>query len=315
MGVLTMRVIASLLAVFAFVTVLPANLAQAADKRVLIIGIDGVRPDALASAATPSLDRLVAEGAYAEPTLILGERYRENNTVSGPSWSSILTGVWADKHGTHDNTFEGKNYEEYPHFFTRVKEAHPDAQTVSMVSWAPIDEHIVSDADIRHVESLPPGDDRMQREEQMDKAMAAAAAQVLNEEDPVAMFVYFHQPDAAGHGIGFSPEVPEYINAIENVDARVGEVLAALRNRPDHVNEDWLIIVCTDHGGLGTRHGSGHDDPEIYEVFLIISGPSAQRGSIEAQTYLVDVAVTALAHLGIEADPAWDLDGNPVGLR
>ncbi|MGB1841464.1 MAG: DUF4983 domain-containing protein [Longimicrobiales bacterium] len=30
---------------------------------------------------------------------------------------------------------------------------------------------------------------------------------------------------------------------------------------------------------------------------------------------MVDVAVTALTHLGIPVDPSWQLDGRPVGLR
>ncbi|HUS39634.1 MAG TPA: hypothetical protein VMX74_09300 [Pirellulales bacterium] len=48
---------------------------------------------------------------------------------------------------------------------------------------------------------------------------------------------------------------------------------------------------------------------------LIVSGPSAKRGKIEGPTFLVDVPVTALHHLGVEIDPAWKLDGHPVGLK
>ena len=79
-------------------------------QRVLVIGIDGVRPDALAAAKTPNLDKLIKTSAFADSTQILGTRYSKNNTISGPGWSSILTGVWADKHGVHDNEFKGKNY-------------------------------------------------------------------------------------------------------------------------------------------------------------------------------------------------------------
>jgi hypothetical protein len=34
-----------------------------------------------------------------------------------------------------------------------------------------------------------------------------------------------------------------------------------------------------------------------------------------APVEIVDVAVTALAHLGVAIDPAWGLDGKAVGLR
>lgn len=54
------------------------------EGRVLVIGIDGVRPDALRIADTPAIDELISAGAFTNNTKILGERYRENETISGP---------------------------------------------------------------------------------------------------------------------------------------------------------------------------------------------------------------------------------------
>ena len=119
------------------------------EARVLVIGIDGVRPDALRIADTPAIDELISEGAFTNNTKILGDRYRENETISGPGWSSFLTGVWADKHGVNDNTFRGQNYDEYPHFFVHLKRAFPEAITGSFVDWEPIDTFILRDADVR----------------------------------------------------------------------------------------------------------------------------------------------------------------------
>src|SRR5262245_37440501 len=132
------------------VLVLSACALNAAEpvKKVLYVGIDGTRFDAIEKANTPNLDGLIADGIYSPTCLILGERYRKNDTVSGPGWSSILTGVWADKHGVHDNKFAGTNYQEFPHFFARLKETRPAARTVSLVTWKPIHEKIVSAADV-----------------------------------------------------------------------------------------------------------------------------------------------------------------------
>jgi predicted AlkP superfamily pyrophosphatase or phosphodiesterase len=279
-------------------------------KKVLFIGIDGCRFDSIQAADTPNLDRLMAEGCYDADCQILGDRYTGNDTVSGPGWSSILTGVWADKHGVDNNDFKVKHYDQYPHFFAHLKEVRPTAYTASVVSWIPIQQHITSAADVSKL--FPPvGKDYTDA----DILAAKAAAKILTESDPAVLFIYIGQVDETGHKDGFHPTVPTYIKAIENADACVGMVLDAVRARKTFDQEDWLILVTADHGGKGTGHGGGHNVPEIRNSFVIVSGPSARRGPLEEQTFLVDVPVTALAHLGIAADPKWNLDGHPIGLK
>jgi predicted AlkP superfamily pyrophosphatase or phosphodiesterase len=280
-------------------------------RRVLVIGIDGVRPDALAAARTRNLDRLIRAGAFADTTQILGTRYSKSNTISGPGWSSILTGVWADKHGVHDNEFEGKNYKQFPHFFRRLKDQFPEARTASFVDWSPIDEHIVSAADLK--KNYPSANVGEYIEH--DAEIARDASRHLRDGDPHATMVYFGSVDETGHKVGFHPSVKPYVAAIEVIDGHVGQLLKAIEGRPSYKQENWLILVSTDHGGRGTGHGDGHKVPEIRTVFLIVSGTAAEQGKIQKQTYLVDLPVTALVHLGVKIDPAWKLDGQPVGLK
>src|SRR5688500_13826017 len=54
----------------------PAAAAEPA-KKVLVIGIDGCRFDALKQADAPHLDALMAAGAVAQPTRIFPAHYRE----------------------------------------------------------------------------------------------------------------------------------------------------------------------------------------------------------------------------------------------
>lgn len=284
-------------------------------KKVLIIGIDGCRPDALTQAETPNLDSLIANGIFTDECQILGERYTGNNTISGPGWSSILIGVWADKHGVDDNEFTDPNYDEYPHFFQRLKEARPAAVTISIADWEPITSKIVKSADVatHSVDAEPKNGTNPHPEN--DVVVTQDAVEQLKTADPDAMFVYLGQVDETGHRYGFHPRVKRYMDAIERVDVHVGEILAALASRENAQQEDWLILVTSDHGGRGTGHGDGHQVPEIRNSFLIVSGAAAARGRFEQTTYLVDVVPTALAHLGIEIDPEWNLDGRPVGLK
>ena len=89
----------------------------AREPKVLLIGIDGVRPDALVAADTPAIDALVADGC------ITLEASTSRYTVSGPAWSNVLCGVWPDKHRSTDNRFLITDYERFPSLFTLAKRA------------------------------------------------------------------------------------------------------------------------------------------------------------------------------------------------
>lgn len=280
-------------------------------KKALLIGIDGTRFDALETAHTPHLDALMDDGVYTDNCLILGPRYKKNDTISGPGWSSILSGVWADKHGVDDNTFEGKNYDEFPHFFVLLKQQQPDARTVSHVTWTPIEEHIVQGADVH-------ADHSIDIEEGFIKSDTQATDETVKqiaETDVDCAFIYFHQTDFQGHTNGFHPSVKPYVQAIANVDVHIGRVIEAIRARDSYAEEDWLIVVTSDHGGIGKNHINGHNVPEILRSFLIVSGDSAGRGRFEEQTYIVDASATVLTHLGVELEERWRLDGRPRGLK
>jgi predicted AlkP superfamily pyrophosphatase or phosphodiesterase len=274
------------------------------------MGIDGTRYDSIQAASAPNLKDLAKNGIYADNCLILGDRYQKNDTISGPGWSTILCGVWADKHGVHDNTFNGRKYGEYPHLFARLKEQQQDARTASFVTWKPIDEFITSAADVHAF-----WEDDTKDYVKFDASTAEASLKELANPKLDCLFVYFGQTDVAGHAHGFHPSVKQYLTAIENVDKHVGDIVAALKKRETYKDEDWIIVVTSDHGGKGTNHSSGHKVPEILNSFLIVSGDSAQRGKFEEQTYLVDPAVTVLTHLGVKIDEKWKLDGKARGLK
>ncbi len=272
------------------------------ERKVLVIGIDGCRPDALRKATAPELAGLAEKGAFSYTTQNLPLRLVDVETSSGPGWASMLCGAFPDKHGWLDDVrrrrFNGNN----PHFFARLKAHNEKLKTASIIVWRPI-MNMVTAADVN--ESFVD-----------DKGVEDRALDVLGTLNPDAMFIHLDAVDHAGHHSGFSAENPEYLGAIEAVDGRVGRIIAAIRKRPTFVKEDWLFIVSSDHGGWGNGHNSHRNVvPDIRRVFLIVSGDTAMRGEIEGQTYIIDVAATALVHMGVKLDPAWNLDGIPAGLK
>ncbi len=284
---------------------------KAKTKKVLLIGMDGTRFDAIRRAEAPHLQRLINGGAYSSAAQILGSRYRENDTISGPGWSSILTGVWADKHGVHDNSFRGKRYDQYPHVIARLKSARPGLSAASFVTWDPIAVHITADAGADVSKSFKPENKDYAG---TDEQCAQAAAERLATANDDFVFFYIGQVDEAGHSKGFHPTVPEYIAAIERADRLVGQVLSAVDSRPTRAEEDWLIIVTSDHGGSGLSHSNGHNNPEIRNSMLIVFGNDVRPGELASPVEIVDAVATAATHLGIKIDEQWGWDGRPQGL-
>ncbi len=302
--------------------------------RVMIIGMDGARAEALNVANTPHLDQLRADG-LADLHAITGDV-----SLSGPGWASMLTGVWCDKHHVVDNdaSWAQSQFDLYPHFMTRLEVVRPQLRTVSISHWPAINEEILC-ADEN-------GDDCGQVDQVLtvssDAAVRDAVLAELRDQDPDAIFMQFDDIDHAGHGDpetfdpgGFCPFSggdmaeaeqsgactpvnynPAYLAAIETTDAYIGEILQALRARPQFSEENWLVMVSPDHGGGGTvfnQHGFPVEQDR--RTFLFMLGQDVVAFPDAAQLKIVDIAATALFHLGLALDPDWDLDGQPIGLE
>ena len=173
---------------------------QTDDARVLIIGIDGLRPDCLESAETPAIDALISDGLYSPDAL------NNDITYSGPGWSGMLCGVWSDAHGVTGNNFIGSNFDDFPSYMKRLESEYPNLNTYSFCHWSPINDYILaSDVD----EAL---------NTTSDAEVSDAAVDILQNDNPHAIFLHFDEVDGAGHGYGFNPNVPEYISKIEDTD-------------------------------------------------------------------------------------------------
>ncbi|MFA7761253.1 alkaline phosphatase family protein [Streptomyces sp. NRRL S-448] len=290
----------------AAVAATPAGAAGAAANtdKVLVIGIDGAVLDRVKAANAPHLNGLMAQGLTARSTLYASPMAA---TSSGPGWSTIATGVWPDKHGVKDNSFTGKNYAAYPDFLTRIENAKPALNTYAAADWEPItstDQNgpiFSSKVDKRL--SLKGDRDGYRTE---DPKVAAAAAAELRDQNPDAAFVYLGEIDAAGHSYGAASQ--QYLDTVARVDALVGQLLTAVKNRPTYAQENWKILVTTDHGHTDS---GGHGGSTIQErgTFVIAKGAGIPAGSVRADVKLADVAATALAQVGVSGS---GLDGVPL---
>ncbi|MCW1926120.1 alkaline phosphatase family protein [Luteolibacter arcticus] len=286
-----------------------------AGKRVLIIGIDGLRPDAMIAANTPNIDALIAQGvvthnAYAGG--VLGTSTQQP-TISGPGWGSITIGVWTDKHKIVDNGFAAyKNSvsTNYPHFFKRIKAAKPNSYLSSIVSWGAIEDYLVSKVASSvnyHVKAT--GASYPDRDlDVKNKAVAHLATA-----NPDVLFLHFDQVDGAGHSTGFNISNSSYINAIQAVDGHIGSVMAAINARPQAAQEKWLVLLTSDHGGSSTSHGGQSDGERT--ISMLVSGGSVNAPHLSTESPgQTAVPPTTMKYLGLPVTGSWGWASPPFGL-
>ncbi len=269
-------------------------------KKVLIIGIDGCRPDALMQAHTPNIDTLIKNATYSLDALT------KPPTMSATGWSSVLTGVWGDKHGATDgNNFGNTHYDKYPDIFKFIEDHDPHLNTASMVVWHPINDKIVSHADV-------------EENFNKDTEMVETVRKRLENNDDDVMFIHFDDVDHAGHENGFNTLIKPYMQSIETTDMHIGKILNSIQKRPNFKNEAWLIMITPDHGGTikGSHGGSLLEERNI---FFIASGDKVNNKKIEkvyhesTKTYdfsntprIVDVPATVLDYLDIPIPAHYD---------
>jgi predicted AlkP superfamily pyrophosphatase or phosphodiesterase len=262
--------------------------------KLLVVGIDGLRWDLVANAGASRLIALSERGVFA-PSLIPLEYGAE--TVSGPGWSTIATGVWPAKHGVRDNDFEGKRYDRYPDFLTRA--ARAGLSTMAAVDWAPLAEEGVFSEELKH-RIAGDGDSHGYLVE--DRRLTARAVRLLRRGTLDAAFVYLGSVDMVGHGWGAASV--EYLDMIRAVDECVGDIVNAVERRPRRSSENWLIMVTTDHGHLDAGGHGGFSEAER-ATFVLYAGDGIEPGRRD-DARMVDVAATALAHLGLEITDEMD---------
>lgn len=259
-------------------------------RRALVIGIDGLRPDCLEKAKTPNLDALRKKGAWSLNARATGL------TLSGPGWATMLTGVTSRRHGVVDNTTAQRGVRRT--LFDRLRAVQPDAYTAALVGWRPLVAHLLKRT---RVDVKKWGH---------DQKVTHDAIEVLRESEPTLVFVHFDSIDRAGHALGYGPDQPAYMDAIEQVDQLVGVLLRELEQRQSSRNEDWLVLATTDHGGSGRHHV--RRTPINTRIFWIAAAPGVSPGEIGHGPALVDVAPTVLAYLGVAVKAEWRLEGRVI---
>ena len=254
-------------------------------SRVLILSIDGLRPDAILSAPMPNLLNLMQNSAYT----VNAQTIYPSATL--PSHSSMLTGTCPSKHGVNWNDYLPLlGYANGTDIFDLAHAA--GLQTVMYVG----------KEKLRQI-TEPSSTDVFVYVNDRDLVVADRLIENFPQ-DFGLLFVHFPLVDGMGHVYGWMS--PEQLSVAYRADEALGNILAELDARG--LRDDTLIIVTADHGGHNTTHGSSR--PEDMTIPWIASGPGVQPNILTTQVHTMDTAATAAFILGLPIPPEWD--GAPV---
>lgn len=220
-------------------------------KRVLVIAIDGLRPDGVIR--------------YAPHLHGFGKRHMATwkSTVaipiSAPSWCTIFTGLSHENTGVTNNAFTGKTLSASDNhlatgkkktLFTHLRENGVSYAVVSTGTW----DGIKKIADYgspgnRKDRWVRAPNNRTRTEYEAQVKGVAQVMEYIKSTDIKMLTFYTHHVDNAGHIYGHDPDVLQYASAIRQTDKNMQKLLKLIEAREKTHGEKWLVLVTTDHGG------------------------------------------------------------------
>lgn len=237
-------------------------------KKVIVIGYDGCRADNLTMCEDDGGIMMLQKEGSAVLSYCGGVNYPQINkqdTSTAPGWCSMLIGKWAGEIGVTGNGMPKSN--DYLTLLTTLVEDKKIDSSAFYVSWGG---HFVDDDSTyineRHyveekglnVNMLKAGDDDGTKKNVLDDVTKADCSDFI--------FSIFEYCDHTGHDSGFCMNNPEIVKAFADQEETAAEVINAVKARETYDEEDWLIIITSDHGGYNSWHGG----PTMQERYTFI---------------------------------------------
>jgi len=315
----------SLRLVFILTLIIPGATLEAdmTAAKTLFVVMDGIPADVIERVATPHLDQITASGGFGR-AYVGGEigGASESPTISAVGYQSLLTGTWANKHQVFNNDAASPDYD-YWDIFRMAKAHDPSLSTALFSTWEDNRTKLIGDGlaaagghkldyyldGLEHDTQRFPDQKAAANIKAIDVYIAEQAADYLLNVGPDLSWVYFQYSDDVGHQAGDSAALDD---SVRFTDALVGQLWASIQSRQKMLDEDWLVVITTDHG-RDAINGKGHGGQSVRERTTWIatnSGCLADR--FDDTPAIVDIVPSILAHMTIQVPSAIQqgLDGS-----
>lgn len=300
--------------------------AQTTEKKALFIIVDGISADVIEKINTPNLDKIAKVGGYTH-AYVGGEKgaYSETPTISAVGYNSLLTGTWVNKHNVWGNSIKNPNYQ-YWTLFRFLEEQYPEKETAIFSTWLDNRTKLVGEGleatgnveldyafDGFELDTLkfPHGNDRKYIH-LIDEHVTDEAARYVKAEGPDLSWVYLEYTDDMGHQFGDSQQM---YDAVEVADDQIGRIWNAIQYREENFDEDWLILITTDHGRdaeTGKHHG-GQSDRER-STWITTNAKNLNKYFENEVPGVVSIFPTIARHMNLDIPrtQAMEIDGVPL---
>lgn len=257
-------------------------------EHIFLIGFDGWGSYCMDSVEMPTTRALMEQGCY---TL---KKRTVLPSVSAPNWASMFMGATTELTGWTNNgerpplapAYVNENGV-FPTIFSLIREQMPEAKTACIFEWGGI-RPLVDEKAIDHCVQLKPED------------IAAASVEHIKSVKPDFMAIIYDDPDHVGHSKGH--DTAEYCARMEELDICLAEIIAAIKEAG--IYDDSIIIVTSDHGGIGYGHG-GQSMMEMETPFIIAGKNIKQGGEFSEVMLQQDTAHTLAEAFGLKVPQMW----------
>jgi arylsulfatase A-like enzyme len=284
--------------------------AVAEPTHVLLIGTDGTNMSKILEYAydePASGFRILMDQGVTGTTSFVG-----HTTLSGPSWSTILTGAWDNKTGVFNNIFNPAPYNSWPTAINLIEYNEPDVDTAVIANWQYINDIAGAGGYPADVNDFVAFDTSWENTDDLVAQRTIDLINTTSASDSAFVFSYQVAVDEAGHEAG--GDSPEYRAALINTSENIAAIMTAIDAwEAANPGQQWTVITTTDHGHQPQAgFGHGFNSPLETSSFVIfdLEGNDADDGLQNLGYSNADITPTVLNLFGIAQRS--DFDGVPL---
>lgn len=309
--------------VILFIGIICFCFAEAKNRKCVFIIADGIPADVIERVNTPAIDEISACGGYTRASM--GGKvggYSQTPTVSAVCYNTLLTGTWVNKHNVWGNDIADPNYH-YWNIFRIAETQKKDLKTAIFSSWEDNRTKLVGEGleqaggikidyyldGLENKKDVYPPEKHSLEIFKIDEKISQEAALCIREQAPDLMWVYLWYLDCVGHEQGDGAFFDTYTNL---ADKQVGRVWEAVKEREKNFDEEWMIVVVTDHGRKTGGYGHGGQSERERTVW-ISTNISPNDYFKDSQPTTVDVipSICRFMNFSVAPDLRREQDGIP----